>query len=307
MKKLILLVFAAAAFLAVSCQKGASEGGQEGASEVTFSVGLPSGVAVKSIGDGGSAKELYYAVFDANGKYLRGLAQAEPLAVVDKTAELTLNLVRNYTYTIVFWAQAPGAPYTFDPEEGVVTVDYSGDANDEKRDAFCQVHNFTVPDRATFEETVYLKRPFAQINFGSADYASVTELGLSMQSTIVIDGLADTYDILNGVVSGNAKTELDLTTIPAQCDPSETLVVAGEEYGYVSMNYVLAPSSEGNELATVSATFAYNGADVQVNVPNVPYRMNYRTNIIGSFFTDQVTFTVVVDEAFLQPDSDFNI
>lgn len=293
------MIFAAAA-LAVSCQKGDST--QEGASEVTFSVGVPAGVAVKSIGDGSSATELYYAVFDDEGKYLEGLAQEAPLVVEDKTAEITLKLVRNFTYTIVFWAQAPGAPYTFDPEEGVVTVDYSGDANDEKRDAFCKVHTFTVPDRATFEETVYLKRPFAQINFGAADLDYVTELGLDMKSTVVIDGLADTYDILNGVVYGNASTQFALTTVPAQCNPAETLVVEGKEYGYVSMNYVLAPSGEGSELATVSATFEYNGADVQVNVPNVPYRMNHRTNIIGSFFTDQVKFTIVVDEAFLQPD-----
>lgn len=293
------MIFAAAA-LAVSCQKGDST--QEGASEVTFSVGVPAGVAVKSIGDGSSATELYYAVFDDEGKYLEGLAQEAPLVVEDKTAEITLKLVRNFTYTIVFWAQAPGAPYTFDPEEGVVTVDYSGDANDEKRDAFCKVHTFSVPDRATFEETVYLKRPFAQINFGAADLDYVTELGLDMKSTVVIDGLADTYDILNGVVYGNASTQFALTTVPAQCNPAETLVVEGKEYGYVSMNYVLAPSGEGSELATVSATFEYNGADVQVNVPNVPYRMNHRTNIIGSFFTDQVKFTIVVDEAFLQPD-----
>jgi hypothetical protein len=299
MKKFILMIFAAAA-LAVSCQKGDST--QEGASEVTFSVGVPAGVAVKSIGDGSSATELYYAVFDDEGKYLEGLAQEAPLVVEDKTAEITLKLVRNFTYTIVFWAQAPGAPYTFDPEEGVVTVDYSGDANDEKRDAFCKVHTFSVPDRATFEETVYLKRPFAQINFGAADLDYVTELGLDMKSTVVIDGLADTYDILNGVVYGNASTQFALTTVPAQCNPAETLVVEGKEYGYVSMNYVLAPSGEGSELATVSATFEYNGADVQVNVPNVPYRMNHRTNIIGSFFTDQVKFTIVVDEAFLQPD-----
>lgn len=293
------MIFAAAA-LAVSCQKGDST--QEGASEVTFTVGVPAGVAVKSIGDGSSATELYYAVFDDEGKYLEGLAQETPLVVEDKTAEITLKLVRNFTYTIVFWAQAPGAPYTFDPEEGVVTVDYSGDANDEKRDAFCKVHTLSVPDRATFEETVYLKRPFAQINFGAADLDYVTELGLDMKSTVVIDGLADTYDILNGVVYGNASTQFALTTVPAQCNPAETLVVEGKEYGYVSMNYVLAPSGEGSELATVNATFEYNGADVQVNVPNVPYRMNHRTNIIGSFFTDQVKFTIVVDEAFLQPD-----
>ena len=209
--------------------------------------------------------------------------------------------MRNYTYSIVFWAQAPGAPYTFDPETGEVTVDYAGDANDETRDAFCKLHTFKVPDQATFEETVVLTRPFAQINFGSSDFAQIDELGLGMESTVVISGLADTYSILEGTISGDATTALELNTVPAQFDPTETLVVNGQEYGYVSMNYVLAPQ-EAKELANVHATFSYNGSSVDLDVPNVPFQRNYRTNIIGTFFTDEVTFTIVVDEAFYQPD-----
>ena len=290
----------ATALLAASCQKEAGEADSASA-EATFSVNLPIGLSTKAIGEGTSATELYYGVFSQNGEYLTSLAQAAPVEVVGKTATLKLKLVRNYTYSIVFWAQAPGAPYTFVPDQGTVKVDYSGAANDELRDAFCQLHKFTVPDKATFDETVYLRRPFAQINFGSDDFAQITELRLDMESTVQINGLADTYDILNGVVSGNASTDLKLATVPAQYDPAETLVVGGKDYGYVSMNYILAPVNVG-ELANISATFAYNNDTVTLDVPNVPFQRNFRTNIIGSFFTDEVTFRIVVDEEFYQPD-----
>ena len=290
----------AAALLAGSCQKEASEADSTSA-EAIFSVNLPIDLSTKAIGDGTTATELYYGVFNQNGEFISSLAQAEKVEVVGKTATLKLKLVRNYTYSIVFWAQAPGAPYTFVAKDAIVTVDYSGAANDENRDAFCQLHKFTVPDKATFDETVYLKRPFAQINFGADDFAQITELGLDMESTVQINGLADTYDILKGVVSGNASTSFKLSTVPAQYDPAETLVVGGKDYGYVSMNYILAPVKVG-ELANISATFAYNNDTVTLDVPNVPFQRNFRTNIIGSFFTDEVTFRIIVDEEFYQPD-----
>lgn len=312
MKKFLLCVLMiATALLAASCQKEMSESGYTSA-EATFSVNLPVDLSTKAIGEGTAATELYYGVFSQNGEYLANLAQTAPVKIVGKTATLKLKLVRNYTYSIVFWAQAPGAPYTFVPDQGTVRVDYSGAANDELRDAFCQLHTFKVPDKATFDETVYLRRPFAQINFGSDDFAQITELGLDMESTVQISGLADTYDILKGVVSGNATTAFQFSTVPAQYDPAETLVVGGKDYGYVSMNYILAPVNEydafGNvvssasELASISATFAYNSDTVTLDVPNVPFQRNFRTNIIGSFFTDEVTFRIIVDEEFYQPD-----
>ena len=312
MKKSLLYVLAAMAFIVGACQKENSLGNQ---ADVTFTVDLPVELSTKAIGDGTSATELYYAVFSQKGEYVQSLAQTAPVPVVGKTATLELKLVRNYTYSLVFWAQAPGAPYTFTPETGTVAVDYAGKANDETRDAFCKMHTFTVPDAATFDENVTLKRPFAQINFGAADFGQITELGLDMTSTVTISGLADTYDILNGVVSGDASTQLALNTVPAQFNPAESLTVQGKQYGYVSMNYILAPVNEydtdGNvivnqkELANVSATFAYNNADVQIDVPNVPYQRNFRTNIIGTFYTNEVAFTIVVDENFYEPSYDY--
>lgn len=302
MKRILLFISAAAMFVAGSCQKNQHTAEPSDLADVTFSIDLPV-APTKAIGDGLSAVELYYAVFNQEGGYINSLAQQQVVAVSGKKATVELKLVRQYTYSIVFWAQAPGAPYTFTPATGTVAVDYSGDANDDLRDAFCALHKFTVPDAAKFGETVTLTRPFAQINFGAADFAPITELGLAVKSTVAFTGLANQYDILNGKVSGDAATSFAATTVPAQYATPETLTVGNVDYAYVSMNYILAPiSAVENKLANITATFEYNGSSVVVNVPNVPYKRNFRTNIIGDLFTTDATFNIVVDEAFLNPD-----
>jgi hypothetical protein len=303
MKRILFIITAAAALLfAAACQKSQDLVSQEDLAEVRFTVEVPAGVATKAFGEGLNATELYYAVFNQNKAYIQSLAQTAVVPVSGKTATLDLKLVRKYTYSIVFWAQTPGAPYTFVPETGTVTVSYAGNANDDTRDAFCALHTFTVPDAATFDEDVTLTRPFAQINFGASDFAQITELELGMKSTVKISGLADTYDILNGTLSGAASAAFTATTVPAQLATPETLTAGGTDYAYVSMNYVLAPSISNSKLAEVEGVFEYNGSSISVIVPNVPYQENHRTNIVGNFFTNDVTFNIIVDEAFLTPD-----
>lgn len=313
MKKLILWTLAAASMLlAGSCQKHTAD---EDMSMVAFTIDVPLEIGTKTIGDGKSVDNVRYGVFDQNGNYIESLAQTGDLQIRDRKASFNCRLVRNYTYTIVCWAQDKDAPYTFDPKTTEVKVSYKGVANDENRDAFCAAHTFTVPDSPVYSETIYLKRPFAQINFGAADYAQVAELGLAMTSKVTIKGLADTYNILAGTVSGDAEavTELDLNTVPAQFKPAEKLFVKGNEYGYVSMNYILAPVNDYNEdgsvkiaqseLANVVAEFVYNKKTITVDVPNVPFQRNFRTNIVGSFFTNQSSFNIIVDENFYTPDN----
>lgn len=317
MKKFILFAFAAASMLlSGACQKenGLNDGDF---AEVTLSVDLPDGLSTKSIGDGSVATDLYYGVFSQEKTFIHSLKQPEVIKMANNKATLKLKLVRNYTYTIVCWAQSPQATYyKFDAESGVVNVDYKGNANDENRDAFCGVYTFDVPDAATFDGTIYLKRPFAQINFGADDFAPITELGLTMKSTIKVEGLANVYDILNGKISSEpesgVESEFVSNTVPAQFSPVETLKVGDKEYGYVSMNYILAPVNEYDkdgkvivdhkELANVSATFSYNGKDVTVDVPNVPYQRNFRTNIVGTLFTSEVDLDIVVVPAFHEKD-----
>ena len=300
----------------VACNKENSVSPLSGETvEVTLTVDVPSGLQTKAIADGLSATELSYAVYDADKtEYLQRLSLATPVKVDDKKWTLTLTLVKNYTYNIFFWAQAPGAPYTFDKSAGTVAVNYAGDANDENRDAFCTLYSITVPrDAKTFSPAnpAILTRPFSQINLCATDYEYVSELDLSMKSKIAVSGVADTYNFLTGEVSGNASVDFNLAQIPAE--KGEKISVNGTEYAYVGMNYILAPENtkfnadgtpqqDPKSLTDLGAQFEYNSLTVDVEVPNVPYQRNFRTNIIGNFFTGDATITIQIDEAFEKDD-----
>lgn len=319
MKKL-LFVSLLALCVAVSCQKDAA---QEDTVEVNIALSMPTSLQTKAIGDGTTVDKLYYAVYNSDKtEHITSLDGVEPVPVttVDgkKGWNLTLRLVKNYKYHIFFWAQKEGAPYTFDKTNATVKVDYSGKANDETRDAFCYLATIDVPsDMQNFQpnggKPFELRRPFAQINFGASDYNMIQELELSVESTISVNGLPDTYSFLTGEISGSATTNLARAAIPYP----ERLVVNNDatSYGYVGMNYILAPENEydaeGNvkevrEVNDIDVTFAYNDAFVELEIPNVPYQRNFRTNIIGNFFSVDVKVDVIVVEEFYNPDVVYN-
>ena len=50
---------------------------------------------------------------------------------------------------------------------------------------------------------------------------------------------------------------------------------------------------------SIEATFNYNGKDLVISVPSVPYARNYKTNIIGTLFTGPAKFNVVVVPGFV--------
>ena len=131
-------------------------------------------------------------------------------------------------YKLVCWAQSSICE-AFDTKDLTqVYVDYSKvKNNDELCDAFCKASNpFTS---ATPPLTVVLRRPFAQINVGTAgwDYegAAILKPGpvTYTESKIALSGVAQCYDALNGntvVDEANEKQKptnvtFDYATIPA--------------------------------------------------------------------------------------------
>lgn len=293
----MIMAAVAGLFAAASCNKEIVEDQLHDGEEASavFSIDVPEEITTKAeYSDGTKATELYYAVYDGTtGRFLfaNDLAlQMEP----DLTKEVTLKLVKNFAYDIVFWAQAPGAPYGFDRENATITVldKYTNFANDDSRDAFYQViDDYKVVETPT---TVNLFRPFAQINFGANDYTDVVNLGLSMTSKVQITGIPDVLNVLDRTVSGSVDADFTPSLVPAAS--GELLSVNGDDktYSYVSMNYVLAPQDENQELSNVTGTFYYNNDNIVISVPNVPFRRNYRTNIIGRFFSGDVQFNVEI-------------
>ena len=179
MKKLMLSMMAIAAVFATSCQKDLVEGG-EGTSTVSFSVGSPE-IATRAFSDGTTATVLQYAVYNEDGtKYFDKLTSSKTINI---STNVDLQLTTGETYTVIFWAAAPNAPYTVDFANKTMTASYAGLSNDENRDAFYAKYTFTV--KGTQTETVELKRPFAQLNIGTSDFEAAKDAGFDATQSMV--------------------------------------------------------------------------------------------------------------------------
>ena len=313
---------------------------------VTFSVAVPEDAHTKAISDGLMATNLEYAVYRSEayiaedgteypaGEYLPVLSQGQN-AKIEKDGErkwtATLTLAKNVKYDIVFWAYAEGAPYTFEEENAKIVVNnYTDAANDEVRDAFFgRCDEYAV---VTNDTKVELRRPFAQINFASDDYVPyVTDLHLDVTSKIDTDyhaaeeatkydaarpavaqtELPTVLNVLDGSVSDYEVVNFALGKTPYDGGDQVLLEVDNGSgvkipYYWVSMNYVLAAESE-NTIDNVRATFHYNGEDLKIDVPNVPYKRNYRTNILGTLFTGPARFNVIIVPDYYTPDTIINL
>lgn len=309
MKRFFWVALTAVVAMVVSCQKENNFLTGAGRTTVRLSVVAPSDAQTKTIADGRTVNCVYWAAFDENNNPVDGLAGKEIMS--DKTATFDVQLVKDYPYNFVFWAQyedAYGVQDAYDLTAFVslakVEVDYQGLANDEYRDAFCKQEIIKIIS-AGESRTVELRRPFAQINFLAADYKSVEEVEVhkSLKSTVAIDGLPTVLNLLDGSVEGSASTVLSATAVPT--DPAY-YTVQGARYGWYSMNYVLA--ADQKRLNTVTATFTHDKSANPVVIPveNVPYQRNYRTNIIGNFLTEIAEVKVVVFEKFEEPDYDID-
>lgn len=293
MNKKLLKSFAAAAMsvLALACAKEqvGSDGG--GLVEATFNVDVPEAIGTKAIGDGTTAKELWYQVFDKDGNVIAGLGKTKHESLLsDRQTSVSMQLVKDQTYNIVFWAQSEGQTcYKFD-DLSQITVDYAAaKANEESRDAFLAVKNITV--NGPINEKVEMKRPFAQLNIGTADAAIAAKAGVVIKtSKVEMKGLPNVLNTIKGTTDG----AVDVTFADNAVPSTEVLSVNGKEYTYLAMNYILAPT-EGKEISDVKATFTAEGKDpVSLSAFSVPFQRNYRTNIIGNILTNSADFNVIV-------------
>ena len=295
MKKMKKLMMAVAAFgmLLTSCQNDLDfVPTTDENSTVSFAVGTPE-ISTRAYSDGATATILQYAVYDAEGNILSDLTETD--ATINGSTTVKLQLTTGNTYSVIFWAAAPQAPYTVDFDAKTMTVDYSAAvSNDEARDAFFKYHTFTVKGAQT--ETIELKRPFAQLNIGAADYAASASAGYTpTQSAVVVKNVYSTLNLASGAVSDDVVAEFALADIKKD----ETFPVAGNEY--LAMNYLLV----GADKETVEVEFSYtDGSNAKTRtVGSVPVQCNYRTNIYGKLLTSDVDINVEIEPDY---EDDFN-
>ena len=328
MKKLYFALVAAAGMLfATSCAKDAAAdfagGNDEGL--VTFTIGLEKGTTTRAVSDGTTAKDLYYAVFNQNtGKLVAGYElKMHDQKFDDLTTQVKFRLVKGQTYKAVFWAQSENATaFSLSQSEdktGIsLSYDYSAAANnDENLDAFYRAHEFVVTE-ANIEQTITLRRPFAQINLGTTvdDYAIAADQDFTVtHSEVEIAKAAKTLNLLDGTVSDFATVKFAMNDIVktddlllVDIDGDGTIDEEKEKFNYLSMCYILTPdeSATGTEktlLDNLKFTIRAEGSGQQdlviaSGLSNVPVQRNWRTNIVGELLTSEVTFNIIIDPAY---------
>ena len=310
MKKLMLFASALAGlFLAASCQQENLEPVGKG-NTVTFAVEAPGALQTKAIADGMNVDELIYEVWITDGKTnnldgAQRLYQSSTQMFKEdgkNKATITLDLVNDQNYTVLFWAQVADADaYNTDH---LTAVSYAKDidayaANDESLAAFYAVSY--VDDSTAANQTVYLRRPFAQINLctlNSKDAAQVAgDYNIAIvNSKMTLKQVPTEFNVATGDVDEYVDFEFDYAPVPA--DPS-TITVNSKEYYYAGMNYVFA--GDNLELTydiQTSLNGSTNYAVVNNVISSVPVRENYRTNIVGNLLTSKTDYEIIVDAEF---------
>ena len=306
MKSFKYLAAAALTLLAVGCNKEQVTEVPDGQMvDVTFTAALPGEMATKALGDGQTAKNLYVSVYenDADKTHLRDLDKTATFT--DLKTQVKFSLVKGKTYNFVFWAQAEGAPYDVTDLKSIKVKNYTTGANDEKRDAFYATRK-ELKVNGALTETIKLYRPFAQVNFATADYADAMKAGFNPAvSSFTASEAATTFDTF--AEEGKDKVEVALTETEIPADVLKTL--DGKTYTRLAMNYLIPVGKQGeSHNIDVAATFkANNGEAVTVSAPNAPVQNNYRTNILGNLLTSQVIFNVEIVPIFNEQDNDIDI
>lgn len=306
MKTLKYLAAAALTLLAVSCNKEQVAEAPDGQLvDVTFTAALPGEMATKALGDGQTAKTLYVSVYE-NDDAKTKLDLDKTATFTDLKTQVTFSLVKGKTYNFVFWAQAAeGAPYDVTDLKNI-KISYEGaEANDEKRDAFYATRK-ELKVNGALTETIKLYRPFAQVNFGTADYDAAVAAGVEpVKSVFTATDVATVFDTFEA----EGKEAKDVVTFTESALPGETLVTKAGDYKWMTMNYILPMGKQdAKHISNVTAEFIpETGITVKASSPQTPVQNNYRTNILGNLLTSQVIFNIEIVPIFNEPDNDIDI
>lgn len=283
MKKYILMFIAVVGLLATACSK--QDGYVADSPTVSFRVVTPD--LQTRYGEGAMATELHWEVYmgDTHIEELDGTKEIHGETVVD------LRLVVGKTYSLLFWAEAPGQD-VYTVENRKLTIDASKlVSNQESYDAF-YAYKKDIVISPQMNDLIELRRPFAQLNIATGDGAAAN-LDLS-ENQVELEAYTE-LNMVNGQVS-NKQT----LTYGAADRATGGVVINQKPYDLISMNYLLVNEKEVTR--NVKLTVPDPVEDIVRNYPLVPFQRNHRTFIIGDLFTTGVGFKVVIVDDFENDD-----
>ncbi len=270
----------------------------------TFTVKLPADMASRAFNSGTRARNLYVAIYEADGdkclfSNFGGTNRVNGMEVTnfngtDLTTTIKVSLVKNKTYDIYCWAQSytmdTNSPYKWNENDKSISVTYPSEMTnyDEGRDAFYgKLTSFQ--SGVTANHSITLKRPFAQINVGTNDlqaykYASGNNAPVF---GMTVKGAATSVNLDTDAVSGSEDA-----VIATAASSTTTFEASVTGLSYLAMGYVLP----GEGLMEVDLNV--DGDADFATYTSVPSQMNYRTNIYGALLTNPEVFNVEIAPAF---------
>ena len=322
MRKLTLLLSLAVLLLMGSCAKDEPLGGGDKVI-YRFTAQLPGYIDSRAIGDGKSADELFFWVFDENNHELSALRQHNISFDNQGQAQVEVPLTPGHTYSFAFWAQNKDCK-VYDPSSSFISIDYYGEmgpivANDDLRDAFYALEkNITASAEGEMvNRRITLRRPFSQLNYGISREAfdAIKAAGFDLTDAKVKVHISQAY-MKFGLLEGDPiepdnwdEVEFELNAMPNGI-PNDLLKniwwedPEGEHSGYrnyvwLSFNYFLTTLKSPSLIDTWIEIETTDGHTFKSPVfANKTVQGNKRTNIVTDFFTEDVKFNVIIDENF---------
>lgn len=296
MKKIFYSLMTVAALLtAASCQKEFTNSPDPayGGKPVVTTFNVDLGVTTKALesstlDDGTTVDKLYVAAFaQADGSLVStSLVGANAASISNKTATVKLTLSKGQAYDIVFFAMKDGAYDVTFSNGPTATFSYKSGAkaNDPTLDAFYK--KVSVASASTTQESVTLKRPFAQINVLSSNAPDG-----AISSKMTVKGVPTTFDLFNEA-AGTTTTDL---AFAENAISAPAFGKYANDYTWLAMNFVLP-----NQAGLVELSFQATQMTDAVTVKNVAVKKNGRTNLIGAIYDldAEITYTVTVDPIF---------
>lgn len=282
-----ILAGVAALMLMASCEKEVNAPATAGEYALVSVSVSPSVITRAEAGDGTQATDLYAVVYNQEGTELEDLRQHIASAVYPQSVEF--KLVKEQTYKIVFLAQSTGAYLSGDAWDMKAITLPAGKLNSDEQDLFTAVKSVTVQE-VNQSESVTLTRPFAQVNFACSDESLAAAIAAGFTPAKVklsFKDLPETYNAVEGTVSGTRAT-----VEYAEAEPYNHAFKAG----YKTMAYAYLPV--GADSYNTDATLVINDGARTISVTNLPIKANYRTNVLGDFFTSAVKYSVTIDGTF---------
>ena len=299
-----------------------------------FTAQLPGYIDSRGIGDGECADELFFWVYDENNHELSALRQHNIAFNNQGIAKVDVSLTPGHTYSFAFWAQHKDCKAYNPNNPDRIMIDYWGDdenpvlANDDLRDAFYAFKpNITVgANGETVQETISLRRVFTQLNYGIHPDAfnAIKNAGFDLTDAQVEVKVSKAYtqfgllqgepiETIDNYVGGEDEEEyltFHLNAMPNGIPNDKLKKIWWDNpdpngqsgyinYIWLSFNYFLTTVSTESLINTKIKIVTKDGRVFES--PMFDSRVvqgNWRTNILVDFFTEDVTFNVVIDQNF---------